>query len=648
MLKMFKGDDNEIFQKELLKEEIDSKKIQNLINKGIDLNKKDEKGRSILFSLVARKKIEAIKILLKNNIDIYIEDNYGNTVLNEAVSRSDGMMIRFLLDNTDFINHKNSVNRTILQDVALEGNVRVFPILMNYKPDLNLKDDYNKTVLFDSVNGGNVNIIREIANNIDDINIIDENGQTVLFEAVLKDDFEVVEALVLNGIDVNLLDNEGRNVLFSAVLLGSKGLKLIEFLIDKDINLNQKDNNKKNILDEIIYILDLQKTSLKHLENNYVAIKEDTNMSEVTVLLVENGLEINELDDNGYTILHKEVERKNYESIEFLIDCGANINLRDNEGRNLFNKEVLKGSSNYAMITYLIDNGIDIDNRDKDEKTIFDYLCEIIMVQKGLKKEFSIKDEDYLIDEEEKYDLLFKKLLSFRPKLNRVRSDGRNILFEAIIYNNFEFLTMLFNYGMDPNIVDKEGNSLLSVLVDDGLKITNPKLKELFLERLVFLLKFRVNVDIQDGEGKTVFHKAVIANDLAVVEKLLTKKADLNLKDNQGRTALHHTQWHGNYKIARWLIAAGSDINEADNAGFTLLNYAAIFGHVNLVIALLVSGVLMYNKNNKSKKVALFFKSKEKNLDKLLNNNISDDKMKRALIEVAENTKKEINRVLQG
>ncbi len=646
MLKMFKGDDNEIFHKELLKEEIDSKKIQKLIDKGIDLDKKDEKGRSFLFSLVARKKIEAIRILLKNNVNVYLEDNYGNTVLNEAVSRSDGMMIRFLLDNTDFINHKNSVNRTILQDVALEGNIRVFPVLMNYKPDLNLKDDYGKTVLFDAVNGGNVTIIREIANNIDNIDITDENGKTVLFEAVLKDDFDVSEALILNGINVNALDDKGRNVLFSTILLGSRGLKLVEFLIEKEIDLNQKDIDNKNILDEIIYILDLQKTSLKHLENNYVLIKEDSNFSEITALLVENGLDINSLDSDGYTILHKEVDRKNYENIEFLIDCGSDINLRDKEGRTLFNKEVLKGSANYSMITYLIDNGIDIDNRDNFEKTIFDYLGEVIMVQKGLKKEFSIKD--FEIDEDEKYDILFKKLLSFRPKLNRVCSKGRNILFEAIIYNNFEFLTMLFNYGMDPNIVDKDGNSLLSVLVDDGLKITNPKLKELFLERLVFLLKFRVNVDVQDSEGKTVFHKAVIANDLAVVEKLLTKKADLNLKDNQGRTSLHHTQWHGNYKIARWLIAAGADINEADNAGFTLLNYAAIFGHVNLVIALLVSGVLMYNKNNKSKKVALFFKSKEKNLDKLLNNNINDDKMKRALIEVAENTKKEINRVLQG
>ncbi len=126
----------------------------------------------------------------------------------------------------------------------------------------------------------------------------------------------------------------------------------------------------------------------------------------------------------------------------------------------------------------------------------------------------------------------------------------------------------------------------------------------------------------------------------------MTKKADLTLKDIHGRTALHHTQWHGNYKIARWLISAGADMNQPDNSGFTLLNYAAIFGHARLVIALVASGVLMYNRNPKNRKVAQFFKDREKNLDKLLSANVNDSKMKNALEEVVENLKKEVNEVL--
>ena len=88
-------------------------------------------------------------------------------------------------------------------------------------------------------------------------------------------------------------------------------------------------------------------------------------------------------------------------------------------------------------------------------------------------------------------------------------------------------------------------------------------------------------------------------------------------------------------------------MNEPDNSGFNILNYAAILGHTRLVITLISSGVLMYNSNPKNKKVAEFFKSKEKILDKLLaGNDISDNKMQNALIEVATNFKKEINEAL--
>lgn len=640
MLKLFKGNTSEILEKELLKSTLDKNKVQKLINDGIDINQRDEKGRTFLFSLASKRKIDAIKILLENKIDINIEDDYGKTVLAEAVSKGDGMMIRFLLDNGASINHKNSSNRTIIQDVALEGDYKVFRVLMNYKPDFNLKDNYNKTVLFDAVDGGNVNIVKEVINNIDDINLLDENGQTVLFPSVLKDDTEVAQTLVLNGIDLNILDENGQNALFNTVIKGTNNIELLTLLIRKGINLNIVDNENKNILDEVLYILKLQKGNLKELEGKYHFIKEDTQYLKLVSLMIEYGFYIDKFDDEGNTTLSKEVGNKDYKNIEFLITSGANINVRDEKGKTLLYTEIMKGHSNLKMISYLIKNGADIENRDNQEKTIFDYL-----IEKIVKSDSSILEED---DDEKNYLVLFKKLLPLKPKLDRVKLNGRTILFEVVNYNHFELVRILLNYGMNPNLIDKEGNTPLSILVEEGLKVKDKEEKERFLERLVFFLKFRVNVEAQDLEGKTVYHKAVIANDLDVVEKLLTKKADLNIKDKQGRTALHHTQWNGNYKIARWLIASGANMNEPDNAGFTLLNYAAIFGHIKLIIALIASGVLMYNKNPKSKKVAQFFRNKENNLDKLLNSNISDDKMQRSLTEVAENLKKEIKEVLEG
>ena len=634
----------DLFYKELLSDDIDINKIQKYIEKGIDINKKDEKGRSILFILSAKRKIDAIRILIKNNVKIDIEDKFGRTVLDEAALRSDGIMLRFFLDNGFDINRKNSSGRTIFQDVALEGNYKIFQILMNNRPDFNIKDSYGKTVLFDAVEGQNINIIKDVVNNVDSLNILDENYQTALFKAVLKDNIEIAKLLIVHGINVNFLDKDGQNVLFNTILQGSKNIPIIELLMKKDINMNIVDNNNKNVLDELLYVHDLQKNTSKELDGKYKLITPEKEYLPLALMFINNGLDIDKIHEDGKTTLQIEIENKNFANVEFLVNCGADLNVVDENDKNIIYKEILKGYSNYQMIDFLVSKGASLEAKDLDEKTIFDDIIEIIAITKGFKKVNPVLAA--FIKENEKYDVLLKKILTYRPNIEAQRLDGKNILFDLVTYNDFETLKMIINYGVNLNIKDKRGSTPLMYMVEEGLKIKDKKEREFFIERLVYFLKYRVSVDIQDVDGRTVLHKAVIANDLTVVEKLLTKKADLTITDIHGRTALHHTQWHGNYKIARWLIAAGADMNQLDNSGFTLLNYAAIFGHVRLVIALIASGVLMYNRNSKNRKVAQFFKDRENNLEKLLVTNTNDLKMQKALEEVVENLKKEINEAL--
>ena len=634
----------DLFFEELLKDDMDIDKIEKYINKGVNINKKDEKGQTILFSLVAKRKLEALKILIKNGANLTLEDLHRKTVLDEAVDRNDGIMIRFLLDNGFNINHKNNSGRTIFQNVARMGNNKIFQIFMKYNADFNIKDSHGKTVLFDAVEGGNLDILKDVINNTNNLNILDENHQNVLFSAVIKDDISLATELILNGINVNFLDKDGQNVLFNAILQGAKNLPLIELLIKKGINLNIVDNYHKNLIDEILYVFDLQKNPPKELDGKYKIVTEEKEYLPLGFLFLEHGLEIDKIDESGKTILQKAVENKNFANAEFLLNCGADVNICDEFEKNIVHKEILKGYSNYKMIDFLVSHGANIDARDLDEKGIVDDIIEIIAIIKGFKKPNTFFSNEIKYDE--KYDILLKKVLTYRPNIERQRLDGTNILFDMVMYNDFETLKTIINYGINLNIKDKRGYTPLIYMVEEGLKISDKKEKDSFIERLIYFLKYRVNIDAQDNDGRTVIHKAVIANDLVVLEKLLTKKADLSIRDIHGRTALHHTQWHGNYKIARWLIAAGADMNLPDNSGFTLLNYAAIFGHTRLIVALIASGVLMYNRNPKNKKVAQFFKNREKKIEKLLLSNITDDKMQLAFKEVVQNLKKEIDDAL--
>ena len=106
MFRFFKVNED-LFYKELLSDNLDVNKIQKYIDKGIDLNKKDEKGRTILFLLASKRKLDAIRILLRNGANLYIEDKFSKTVLDEVCEKSDGIMVRFFLDNGFDINRKN-------------------------------------------------------------------------------------------------------------------------------------------------------------------------------------------------------------------------------------------------------------------------------------------------------------------------------------------------------------------------------------------------------------------------------------------------------------------------------------------------------------------------------------------------------------
>ncbi len=646
MLGFLKTDVNETLHKELFKAQIDDEKVQKLIDKGADINQTDDNGRTLLFELAKKKKVESMKLLMKNGADITTEDQYGKTILNEAVDRGDTVIVRFLLSNGININNVNSSGRTIFHDVAIEGNNKIFRALLPFKPDFSIRDTYGKTVLFDAVKGRNLEIIKEILNVMENPDMPDNHGQTPLFDAVLNPNHDIAKYMIACGMDVNHLDENNENVLFNAIVLGAKNLDIVDALLKQGIKLNIKNKDGNGILDELLEILRLLSIPNAKLSGRFVHIAPENNYVKLTHFLMEFGLALDRVDKEGKTILFKEVKKKNYEAIDFLLASGANVDAIDNDGKTVLFDAILDGLSNINMIDYLLLKGANIDHKDFEERTIVDDLVEIILVQRNGKKPYNPK---FLkLDETEDFMTLLKKMLAHKPKINVIKRDGRTTLFDVVSYNNLDLIKLFMNNGADANIVDSEGNTPLSVLIDESVKITVPKERLQLLERLVFMLKFRIDVDTIDKNGRTIFHKAVIADDSEIVEKLLSKRSNLNIKDNQGRTALHHTSWKGNFKIARLLIAAGADMNEPDYGGFTVLNYAAILGHTNLVVALIASGVLMYNPHRKSKAMLKFFIDKLPNLDKLLKGNITDPKLRNSIKDVIGNLKKELREAAQS
>jgi len=74
--------------------------------------------------------------------------------------------------------------------------------------------------------------------------------------------------------------------------------------------------------------------------------------------------------------------------------------------------------------------------------------------------------------------------------------------------------------------------------------------------------------------GLRPMHYAVMASNKAMIELLIAKGGDINIKKNDGYTPLHLAVGRGNVAMVEFLVAKGADVNVKNNAGDTPLMLA--------------------------------------------------------------------------
>jgi FOG: Ankyrin repeat len=84
-----------------------------------------------------------------------------------------------------------------------------------------------------------------------------------------------------------------------------------------------------------------------------------------------------------------------------------------------------------------------------------------------------------------------------------------------------------------------------------------------------------VDPNIQDNDGNTPLHRAVIRSRREIIKLLLEHGADPNIQNNYGGTPLHYAAKKCRVSVARVLLDYGADPTIRDNKGKTPLNYGS-------------------------------------------------------------------------
>ncbi|MGA9637468.1 ankyrin repeat domain-containing protein [Flavobacterium sp.] len=360
------------------------------------------------------------------------------------------------------------------------------------------------------------------------------DSRIYLHWAAGKGNLETVEYLINKGSDINLEDSHSSFPITAAASSGVANTAIYEAFFKAGIDPKRKYQDGANLLllsissDKNLSLADYFSTkgmSLKDVDNNgntafdYVA--KSGNIPLLKKLLTKGV----KFSDNAL-IMAAQGSRRDSNPIEvyqYLVDeLKIKPTVTNKEGETVLHLLANKPKQT-EIINYFITKGVAINKADKEGNT-------------PLMIAASARDRAAL-----------ELLLPMVKNTNTQNNKGQSALTKAVENGSPEAVTALLNKGADINILDKEGNNLGFYLIQSyrpqmgmgrGDGGSNSK-QNPFDTKITILQDKGLNLANAQKDGSTLYHLAVIKNDLTLLKKITPLHIDINAKNKDGLTALH-------------------------------------------------------------------------------------------------------------
>lgn len=431
---------------------------------------------------------------------------------------------------------------------------------------------------------------------------IDESGALCIAARNLN--FEMITALVNAGADVNLPEKKSFSKEFSPwtplLLLTARDIKsssiekmnqIALFLIEngaesKSINGNTTplswaaEKGYDKIVDALIEKypedIDIQDSC----ENAALIGAIRGGHRNIVLKLLSKKASVKTTNQFERTPLHVAAyyPKSNSEIVEDLITHGAEIDALDNErqtplmllARKFYASDESKVVEQIKIAKVLLEKGADINAKDDRDNTAFDLA--IFWLGTAFIR-FLIKQNPDVMSHEESRDL-------------RIFSIAKKGLTEVI--------KDLLEDGIDPNLQDKKGRTLLHIAIK---KKRESLAKFLLSEKAI----------IKDSQKNTPFHLAAEVGLTKIIDDLIENGWDMNTQNKEGNTPLMIASKNdNNTSFASMLIDKGCGVDLKDQEGNTVLTRLIKDSEFytrqkTLILKLLEKGAGQNIKNNEGK-----------------------------------------------
>jgi ankyrin repeat protein len=425
------------------------------------------------------------------------------------------------------------------------------------------------------------------------INLELENKEkeTAIFYATQSKTTAIIQLLVENGINIDHLNIYKRTAIQDAVI--SANNRIVNYLIQVSSDLSNCDIHGNNLIFDAI------------ANGSMDIIKKIGSIDKIN---------INQVNEDGQTIMHKESVLRNDNLAILLLELGADPTIPDKNGSCFLFSAISKGINSFEIIDKSIKLGHDINVRNRQKSTL---LMESITHYLNTPKDAEELRFSHLE--------MIKELIRLGVNLNALDNKNENAFFLVTRSENKELIDIFLkksNLNMNHN--NTNGETVLSILALNGIRNkdlidlyilngANPSLENIFGQSLIeilidIILHLENKITIEDKYIKLLNENAEYPT---VLENILrTADMDMNKFNSKGEPLFFDSILNFNFKLFKVLRTKSVNINEKDKDGnniiFRLMDYdnknliKDKKLYLNTIKSLINSGVDINAKNNES------------------------------------------------
>ncbi|XP_025085724.1 uncharacterized protein LOC112559059 [Pomacea canaliculata] len=525
--------------------------LRRLIELGADYTCRDANGDTVLHLAARNDHWKIVKYLVQLGVGTDSPDSDGFSVLHRAATAMEetaGGVLLYILKRNPDLHKRTRQGDTAVHLAARHRQWDAVKLLTKYGANILDNDSESTTVLQRMIacpdsTGQQICILRSLVKTCS-VEQLSKSYGLLLFQACR---LNVVRFLLDHGVSIHQRDSEGLSLLHHVAktreCLSIKMTQHLQYFLEKGIGLEDRCPNGNTPLhfaakfdnwDMVIYLVE-RGACIQDPDSDGVYVLQRLAMyseygekhSELLRLLITNGADVTIRDCNDNSTLHLSAKGNNWSFVRQIIQETGDLNIDelDSDGYNILHR--LAQSEHSELVEDVLNRGCNVEALSRDGDT-----C-LLLAAKRDNWTFVKSVLGHVFNRKHSSDLLVYDLSSSEndshgftqhvysmSQINLYTRDlrGYTVCHLALIRKRWDVLCQLAECGYNMDIIDNEGLDLLQRMASDN--VSNPETRRNCDRLLESMKKNRFILTRTNGLGNTPFQTAAKNKNIPMVVRL--------------------------------------------------------------------------------------------------------------------------------